>query len=333
MSEMRNTELPVVLSCLDLSERYLAMLAPHCRLSAVSGRNCTYEDALAEIEDVQGILSTPQVRLDERLLSRAAKLRVISVFGVGIDHVDLAAAGIRGVQVLNAGGANAPAVAELTMAFVLLLARNVLNSVHLVREGRWDRLDVAPVVPGIEGSVLGIVGFGTIGREVAVRAASFGMRVLYYDVRTGRHEGVPGEPVSFEELLRSSHFVTIHVDLNESTQHMFDAEALAQMRPDAFLINTARGPVVDQRALYEALVNGKLAGAALDVLETEPPSTAETALLSLPNAVITPHMAASTRAARRRMADAAVNNLIRGLSVNTRGSGGATGSPSRSRSK
>ncbi len=304
---------PLVLSAVDLSPRLLATLEPHCELSAASGRNCTYELALGEAPRVAGILSTPQFPIDKRLLEAADELKVVSIFGVGADHIDLPTAESRRVLVTNTAGANTEAVAELTVGFILVLGRQLLQAVELVRSGGWTRLDVAPVVAGISGSFLGVVGYGRIGRAVALRAKALGMSVLYHDIARIDAEGDGlATYAPLEELLSKSDFVSLHVNLDTSTYHLLNAERLALMRPSAYLINTSRGAVVDQVALLKALNERRIAGAGLDVLDIEPPIPDEP-LLAHPDVIVLPHLAASTRSARRMMAEMAVQNLILGL--------------------
>jgi glyoxylate reductase len=185
-----------------------------------------------------------------------------------------------------------------------------------VRAGGWTKLDVAPVVNGIEGSVLGIIGYGRIGKALARRASGFDMTVIYHDVAGAADSDNRWDatPVALEELLRLSDFVSLHVDLNPTTHHLIDATRLRMMKPSAYLINTSRGGVVDQQALYAALEDKVIAGAALDVIETEPPPPAEP-IIGHPRALVLPHVGASTRAARRRMAAMAIDNLLSGLGV------------------
>jgi glyoxylate reductase len=306
-------EKPLVLSTIDLSPRTRSMVEVCGHLSPLSGRACTYEQAIRAAPDVVGILCSPQLTIDATLLREARRLRVVSTYGVGTDHVDVPEATTRGVFVTNTAGANTNAVAEIAFGLILALGRCMFPAAELVRGNGWDRLDVVPVVPGIDGSVLGIIGFGRIGRAVARRGLAFEMKVIYNDiVDVPVDPSLPAIPVPLEELLSTADFVSVHANLHEGTRHLLDRKRLALMKPGAYLINTARGGVVDQEALYDALESGIIAGAGLDVLEEEPPPPHEP-LLQHPGAIVLPHIGASTRSARRRMAESAIDNLLAGL--------------------
>jgi glyoxylate reductase len=197
------------------------------------------------------------------------------------------------------------------MGLIIMLARGLPDAVAMVAEGRWVR-GAAPLPLGTDlaGKTLAIVGMGRIGCEVAVRAHAFGMRVVYHDVRPDCPvpDGI-ATAVSFAEALREADFLSLHTNLTDESRHSIGAAELAAMKPSAFVINTARGPIVDQEALYEALKEGRIAGAALDVLEEEPPA-ADEPLLALPNVIITPHIGSATRETRAAMGRLAVQNLL-----------------------
>jgi glyoxylate reductase len=253
-------------------------------------------------------------RVDAQLLDGCPSLRVVSSCSVGLDHVDLAAAARRGLPVGHTPGVLAETTADLAFALLLAAARRIAEADRFVRRGDWAREQGwdPELLLGrdVHGATLGIVGLGAIGRAVARRAAGFGMRVLGWS-RSGRHvEGV--ESVELTKLLAESDFVTVHVARTSETTGLIDARALELVRPGAILVNTARGGIVDEDALANALRAGRLAGAALDVYATEPlPPTSP--LLELDNVVLTPHIGSSSLATRSRMADLAVDNLLAGL--------------------
>lgn len=251
------------------------------------------------------ILGLDQVTSE--VISQAQQLRVISRFGVGVENVDLQAATAHGVVVTNTPGANRVAVAELTMALILALARRIPYHDRLVKQGQWRR------APGVElyDATLGLVGFGNIGREVAQRAAAFGMRILYNDPAPAPPELLARLGASYrslEELLTESDIISLHLPLNQDTRHLIDRRALERMQPSAFLLNTSRGGLVDEQALYEALEQGRLAGAACDVFAKEPP--ANSPLLALENFIATPHIGSATAATTLRLGLRAAQNAV-----------------------
>jgi phosphoglycerate dehydrogenase-like enzyme len=245
-----------------------------------------------------------------RVLEASPQLKVISRTGVGYDAIDVKAATERGIVVSNTPGVNRHAVAEWTFALMLSCARKMKNNLAEVRSGGWTRhegMDLA-------GKTLGIVGLGTIGKEVAQRAAAFEMRILACDVI----RDVPfaeAHRVAFvplEELLRESDFVSLHTFLNEKTRHLINAERISMMKPTAFLINTARGGIVDTEALCRALAEKRIAGAALDVFEGEP-LRADSPLRTMENVTLSPHVAGVSTDARYLSGAAAAENLISAL--------------------
>jgi glyoxylate reductase len=240
-----------------------------------------------------GILSVPTDRVDAAFLDAAgAQLRVVAQFGVGYDNVDLGAARERGVVVTNTPDVLTPAVAELTLGLVLALLRRIPEGDRLVRRGGgWKLAPTFMLGRGLAGRTLGVVGFGRIGRETARLAEAHGMRVVFTRASGG---GVP-----LPELLREADVVSLHVPLTEQTRHLVGARELALMRRDAVLVNTSRGPVVDEAALVAALREGRIAGAALDVYEREP--EVPSALLELEQVVLTPHVGSATEEAREAM--------------------------------
>ncbi len=268
---------------------------------------------LREVADVEGIYTVMGAeRIDAEVMNAAPSLKVISNNGVGCDHVDIAAATARGIIVANAFGANKGAVADYTFGLMIGIARRIPEYDRIVRTGEWTTWPLMGMVgQEVHGQTLGIVGMGSVGAEVAKRAVAFDMRVLYYDIRRRPDlEDTYGiVNTELDALLRESDFVTLHVGLTEATRHLISAKRLALMKPTAFLVNAARGGIVDQQALAEALRAGRLAGAAVDVTEKEP-IPADDPLLSAPNCIITPHRAAASYQTRIAQAMMGAENLI-----------------------
>jgi D-3-phosphoglycerate dehydrogenase len=243
--------------------------------------------------------------LTARVLERCAPhLKVISRCGTGLDNVDLAAAERLGIRVFNTPGAPTLAVAELTIGLILAVLRRIAECDRDIREGRWER----PMGRLLEGKTVGIVGCGRIGSRVARLAAAFGCRVIGYD--PGGHETPGIERVPFEELLRTSHVVTLHANMNEQARGLINAERLALMRHDPILINASRGGLVDEEALLAALKEKRLAGAAVDTFEQEPYTGP---LRELRNVVLTGHIGSAAQECRVRMELEAAANLVEGL--------------------
>ncbi len=264
----------------------------------------------AALPRAEGILCSALLPLPAERLDRAPNLRVISNFGVGIDNIDLAAATARGIAVCNTPGVLSGAVADLTIGLILAIARRLFENAAYARDGWPRRQPPPPLGWDPAGKLLGIVGFGRIGQAVALRARAFGMEVIYHDLVDEPVEGLEDcRPVPLDELLELSDVVSLHVNLDPSTHHLIGARELARMKPTAWLINTSRGAVVDQSALVEALRQRTIAGAALDVLDPEPPA-ADEPLLAMENVILLPHIGSATVETRAAMRDMAVRNLI-----------------------
>jgi len=248
-----------------------------------------------EIADVAGLVTIPADVVDDALLQAAGPdLRVVANFGVGYDSVDVEAATRRGVVVANTPDVLTAATAELAVALLLTLLRRVAEGDRLVRRGaEWALAPTFMLGEGLVGKTLGIVGLGRIGREVARLAEAFGMRVVHT-----RGSG-PYEELPLRQLLAEADIVSLHTPLTEETRHLIGSRELALMRPSAVLVNVARGPIVDEEALVEALEAGEIAGAALDVYEREP--EVHPGLLGLENVVLSPHLGSATVAAREAM--------------------------------
>jgi glyoxylate reductase len=243
-------------------------------------------------------------RIDADLLDAAPSVRAVANLAVGTDNIDLDAAAARGVAVGSTPGVLTDATADLAIALMLALARRLPEGAARVREGRWGPWQPAEDLGAdLHGATFGVVGYGRIGRAAAQRAEGFGMRV----VQSSRSSGIP-----LERLLDESDVVSLHVPLAPSTRHIIDAAALARMKPTALLVNTARGGVVDQAALRDALHARTIAGAALDVTDPEP-LPPDDPLLDAPNLLVVPHIGSATAGTRARMADMAVDNLLAAL--------------------
>ncbi|MFZ0088260.1 MAG: D-glycerate dehydrogenase [Solirubrobacteraceae bacterium] len=263
-----------------------------------------YDELRRRSARAEGLLSLLTDRIDAALIDGAPRLRAIANYAVGYDNVDLAAAAARGIPVGNTPDVLTDATADLTFALLLAAARRLPAAIAAVAAGDWLTWEPAHHLgAAVHGATLGIIGMGRIGRAVARRAAGFEMRVLH----TSRDAGV-----SLDELLHRSDFVSIHCPLTPETHHLIDAAALARMRPTAILINTARGPIVDQAALIDALHTGTIAGAALDVTDPEPPPPGDP-LLATPRLIVAPHIGSATHPARERMTEIAVENLLAAL--------------------
>jgi glyoxylate reductase len=281
-------------------------------------------DLLHQVADKEGLLCMITDRVDEELLDRAPGLKMVANCGVGYDNIDVAACTRRGILVSNTPGVLTEATAELTWALLLAISRNVVSGDTYTRAGKfrfWAPLHFLGTE--VSGKTLGIVGMGRIGQAVARRAAGFNMPVCYFNrsplpPEAAGMQGAPNsnwESVSLETLLERSDFVSLHLPLTPETRHLIDKDALERMKPTAFLVNTARGPVVDEAALVAALGAGQIAGAALDVYEAEP--ALAPGLAELPNVVLLPHMGSATWETRTRMTALAAENLLAGLAGET----------------
>lgn len=265
------------------------------------------EDELAAAMDGIDVLVSGTEPVTERVLARAPALKLIAKHGVGFENIDLAAAKARGVPVVIAGGAIVDSVADMAFALLLACARQVPQGDRAVRAGGWPRM----VGVELRDKTLSVIGLGQIGREVAMRAKAFGMNLVAFDVypneRFAQDYGVRYLPL--REALAAGDFISLHAPVTSESRHMIDAAALALMKPSAYLINTARGELVDEAALAEALRSGRIAGAASDVFEREPPG--EHPLLALDNFIAAPHSAGQTSDGLRKLGEVTADNIIR----------------------
>jgi glyoxylate reductase len=272
----------------------------------------TREELLQRVRGVDGLLCLLTEKIDTELMDAAGpQLKVISSMSVGVDHVDVAAATTRGIPIGNTPGVLTDATADMAFALLFASARRVVEGEKYVRSGNWKTWNPKLLLGAdFVGATLGIVGFGRIGQAVAKRAQGFDMRVIYYDPTSQPAYGA--QPVDLDKLLHESDFVSIHVPLTEKTRHMVNADFLAKMKPNSILVNTSRGRVVDQVALYDVLKTKKIFAAALDVTDPEPLPT-DNPLLELENCLIVPHLGSASQHTRDMMSLLAAENLIAGL--------------------
>jgi glyoxylate reductase len=299
-----------------IPEAGLRLLADACAVSVWPGDDPPPRATLErELRDADGALTLLTDEIDAALLDACPRLRVISNFAVGYDNVDIAAATARGIIVGNTPDALTETTADLAFALLMAVARRLPEAANYARAGRWTTWGPLLMLGAdIHHATLGLIGLGRIGTEMAKRARGFDMRVLYYNRhRNAAEEQALGlEYATLDNLLAQSDFVSLHTPLTEETTHLIDAHRLGQMKRGAFLINTARGPIVETEALVAALRDGALGGAALDVTDPEP-LPADHPLYSLPNALITPHIGSASRVTRDAMATQAARNLLAGL--------------------
>jgi glyoxylate reductase len=270
---------------------------------------------LEKVRGVDGLLCLLTDKIDAEVLDAAgSQLKVVSNHAVGFDNIIVADATARGIPVGNTPGILTDATADFTFALLLAAARRVTEAERYLRAGKWVTWGPSMLL-GMDmvGKTLGLVGFGRIGQAVAKRASGFEMRVIYHDPTAQSVPGLQAQAVSsLDELLRESDFVSLHVPLTEATRRMVNADFLSKMKPNAVLVNTARGGVLDQDALYAALKNKRIFAAALDVTDPEP-LPLDSPLLTLENCLIAPHIASASERTRDDMALLAAENLIAGL--------------------
>jgi glyoxylate reductase len=274
----------------------------------------TYQTLLQRVRGIDGLLCLLTDRIDAAVMESAgAQLKVISNHAVGYDNIDIPAATSRSIPVGNTPGILTDATADFTFALLMAVSRRVLEGDRQVRDGGWKTWGPS-ILLGADfvGATLGIIGFGRIGKAVAERAAGFNLRVLYHDPGASLDPDLNAVPADLDTLLRQSDFITLHTPLTTETHHLINAENLAKMKSTAVLVNTSRGGVVDQTALFTALKDRRIFAAALDVTDPEPlPS--DSPLLTLDNLIITPHIASASVNTRQQMSFMAANNLIAGL--------------------
>lgn len=315
---MNKEKLPPVIISHQLPEGWLASLEGECRpiIGPSTGEDEGLAPALAErLGEAVGLFTLLTVKVDEALLERAPNIRVVSNMAVGVDNIDLAACTRHGIPVGHTPGVLTDGTADMAMALLLAVARRLPEASRDAREGRWTHWRPAGWLGAdLQGATLGIVGMGKIGQAVARRAAAFGLRLVYCNRRPRLEieSQLGARRLLLDELLKVSDFVSLHVSLTKETRGLIGLAQLRMMKSSAILINTARGPVVDEGALYEALSEGWIAAAGLDVTDPEP-LPAGHRLYSLDNCLISPHIGSATANTRLRMAELACRNLLAGL--------------------
>ena len=268
---------------------------------------------IEKVKDVDALVSLLSDNIDVEVFNAATKLKIISQMAVGFDNIDVDEATKRGIYVTNTPGVLTETTADFAWALLMVVARRVVEADKYVRSGKW-KVGWHPTMflgRDIYGATLGIIGAGRIGSAVARRAKGFNMKILYYDVipRPDLEKELGAKRVDLETLLKEADFVSIHVPLTDETYHLINEERLRLMKPTAYLINNARGSVVDEKALYKALKEGWIAGAGLDVFEQEP-TPVDNPLLTLDNVVVAPHISSASHETRSKMAELVANNLI-----------------------
>ena len=269
------------------------------------------DDLLQIIPDYEALLVRGQTRVTADVIEAASKLKVIGRAGVGVDNIDLEAAKKRGIAVVNAPTSTTVAVAELSFGLLLALAREIPRADSTMKQGEWKKKEFEGVE--LNGKILGIVGYGRIGIEVGKRAAAFGMNVVVYDPNVSEEELAhsDAEPVSLQDLFAWSDFISLHLPLNVQTRDLIGPLAFSQMKDGVRIVCAARGGIIDEDALLNALNSGKVAGAALDVFEKEPPGL--TNLIAHPRVIATPHIGAQTAEAQSRAAEDIANEILSAL--------------------
>ncbi|MFW5715507.1 MAG: 2-hydroxyacid dehydrogenase [bacterium] len=286
-----------------LKEKYDVKVNPH-------DRALSRAELLSAVQDADGVLCLLTDKIDGEFFDAAPQLRGVANYAVGYDNIDVPEATRRKLPVSNTPGVLTDATAEMAWALLFAVARRVVESDGHMRAGKWGGWGPLQFIGGdVSGKTLGVVGTGRIGTAMALKSTGFNMRVLYTDVVENEvlNEKCKARRVDFDTLLAESDFVSIHVPLMDSTRHLFNAEVFKKMKSTSYLINTSRGPVINETDLVQALKAGEIAGAGLDVYEAEPKMAA--GLADLTNAVLTPHTASATEAARTNMALKAARNL------------------------
>ncbi len=299
-----------------IDDEALKLLEEHARVEVHPGNQPPERDELIEkVKNSHGLVTMLTDPIDAEIISRGENLVVISNVAVGYDNIDVEAATKRGIYVTNTPGVLDDATADLAFALLLAVSRRIPEADTYVRSGLWRGWEPRLFLGSdLKGKTLGIIGLGRIGTEVARRAKCFKMNVVYYQRRRDpeKEASIGVRYVSLEELLSTSDYVSLHVPLTSETRGMIGRKELSRMKRTAYLINTSRGPVVDEEALYEALSEGRIRGAALDVFSEEPVSP-DNPLLKLKNVVLTPHIGSATTETRTRMALLAAENVVKAL--------------------
>jgi glyoxylate reductase len=305
-------KLPIVLLTHSLPQEWISSLESECRLFFGPKDAIELSTALIKVlPQAEGLLTLLTIPVTDTMLQQAVKLRVISNMAVGVDNIDVKACTLRKIPVGNTPGVLTESTADLTMALILSIARNIPQSSHDARDGRWKNwLPMGWLGMEMNGAMLGIVGMGHIGKAVARRALGFGMKIIYTDPQVC--DEINASRVSLGELLTQCDILSLHTPLTPETRGMINKDSLSLMKSSAIMINAARGPLVNTSALTEALQYHAIAAAALDVTDPEPLPPAHP-LYRLPNCLIVPHIGSATQHTRRMMAKLACENLLAGL--------------------
>jgi len=305
---------PSVLVARRIPSVPLSRLEESCEVEVHSGQGeLTQDELIARLQGKRGLVSILTTPVTRAVFEACPELTIVANVAVGYNNIDVAAARERGVAVTNTPDVLTEASADLTWALILSITRRIVEGDRLVRAGGWKgwALDFM-LGSDLRGKQLGVIGFGRIGQAVAARASAFGMRVAY---QSRKVVGPPDyQPMPYDRLMATSDVVTLHCPLTDETRHLIDQKSLARMKRSAYLVNTSRGPVVDEAALVWALKNRIIAGAALDVYENEPHVHPD--LAKLENVVLAPHLGSATTETRPAMADLAVHNVIAVLTGN-----------------
>lgn len=292
-----------------LQDAGISMLSKEAQVDNRKGISA--EELLSEIGNYDAMIVRGRTKVTKKVIDTAKKLKVIGRAGVGVDNIDTEYAKEKGIIVVNSPGATTTAVAELTMGLIFAMAREIPRADMGMKAGNWPKKDLVGVE--LYGKTLGIIGFGRIGSTVGQMAAAVGMRInaccLFRIPETIRIIG--GELLMMDDIVEKSDFITIHTPLTDGTRGMIGADEFSRMKDGVYIISTARGGIIDEKALLDALNSGKVAGAALDVFETEPPVFKE--LVNHPKVIATPHIAGQTREAQRRAAKDISKEVLTGL--------------------
>lgn len=270
---------------------------------------------LDKIKDAGGLLSLLNDKIDAELMDLNPQLKVVANMAVGFDNIDIPAATAHGLPIGNTPGVLTDTTADFAFSLLMATARRIVEGADYVRAGKWKTWGPMLLTgPDVHQATLGIIGFGRIGQGMARRAAGFDMRVIYYDVyrRQDLEKSMGVQYVDLDTLYAESDFITVHTDLNATTRHMLGDAAFNRMKPNAIVVNTARGPIIDPDALARALSSGRIWGAGLDVTEPEP-IPMDSPLLKLPTCLIVPHIASASISTRAQMSEMAAANILAGL--------------------
>jgi D-3-phosphoglycerate dehydrogenase len=294
-----------------LADQGIEVIKQHSDFEVEVRTNLSPEELLIAIPEYHALIVRSKTKVTEQVIEAGKNLRVVGRAGIGLDNIDVQAATKHGVLVLNAPGGNTISTAEHTISMMLALARNVPQACTSLKGRKWERKQFMGTE--VYGKTLGIIGLGRIGTEVARRAHALGMKLLGYDpiVSPEKARSINIEPVDMEMLIKNADFITVHVPLTQQTRNLISDKHFSMMKPDVYVINCARGGIINEAALYDAAKAGKIAGAALDVFENEPPF--ESPLLDLDSIVVTPHLGASTEEAQVNVAREVAEHVVRAL--------------------